>query len=132
MQEEQHNFTTDRTTVTGHESISLQQHTYRVLIGPLTEPDLDAARTALKLAGRHASVSTLKAAIETAYQVQVGAYRSYRLAADASSDLALQGEPVFTQDTAPFTFARAGLYDVRRRSSARAHPRRWHHHTQWA
>lgn len=104
---------TETTTVPGYESINLQQHTYRVLVGPLTGPTLAATRTELELDGHRVSVTTLEEAIETAYQVQIGAYRSDRLAADASNALALLGEPSFTQDAPPFTFVHAGPYSTR-------------------
>lgn len=112
---EQHETTiiTETTAVPGYERINLQQHTYRVLIGPLDKNNLENTRAELAQTGHQPQATTLDAELKSAYQIQIGAYRSDRLAADASGALEALGEPNFTQHAPPFTFVHAGPYTSR-------------------
>lgn len=109
---------TETSTVPGYESINLQQHTYRVLVGPLGQADLEAARADLSNRGHTTTITTLEAELTPGYQVQVGSYRSDRLAADARAALEDLGEPTYTHSAPPFTFVHAGPYSTRAAAQA--------------
>ena len=104
---------TETGPVPGYEAINLRRHTYRVLYGPLTSTQLDAARATLTRAGHDIELVTLPTPARAAYQVQVGSYRSKRLAEDARAALHALGEPTFTHDSPPFTTVHAGPYATR-------------------
>lgn len=109
---------TETSPVPGYESINLQRHTYRVLVGPLGGAALDAARLELEAHGHQPETTTLEAQIRDEYQVQVGSYRSQGLARDAQAALEALGEPSFTVDARPFTFVHAGPYATRQEAEA--------------
>lgn len=109
---------TETSPVPGYESINLQRHTYRVLVGPLNDAQLAAARHALEAHGHQPELTTLATEIRDAYQVQIGSYRSQELARDARAALEALGEPGFTIDARPFTFVHAGPYDTRQEAEA--------------
>src|SRR5690606_9768523 len=109
---------TETSPVPGYESINLQRHTYRVLVGPLNDAQLAGTRHALAARGHQPEVTTLAAEISDAYQVQIGSYRSQELASDARAALEALGEPGFTVDARPFTFVHAGPYDTRQEAEA--------------